>query len=565
MFVTVSAAKQTYGADNFNDESGELTIGFIGGSVTEGSGSTGGGKWSSLVTNYYAKEYKNKEVTELNAGIGGTGSAYGIVRMKRDLKLDSKKEAPDIVFVEFAINDATSEKRSEGRVRNVDSLVRQLLNAPKIPAIVFVYLTKTTADLQYASPSPTLPYCREDFHQVAEHYGIHEINVDEYIWQKINEGEFIWNEIAVDGSHPNNVGYAHYADCIIESLKENKDAVLKKFDPSVGSAVANPYGDIEEFPIAEYEDNYVLSDGWEYRTPSEGKSYSRTFFDKGFNEAEDAVGQTIEFEFRGVGFGITTSRNKNNANLKWELFDKENNLVKSGTYVNYYASDLDRCFGWLVVSDLPYGKYKAVLTGEFNQKSVDDYTASDGRNGGNGKFMRIEGCCVLYPTDEQKAESQKPATETPADTTPVETKTSTVVLQVGNPNAYINSSKTFIDSTNASVVPKVENGRTLVPVRFIAESFNAEVGWNDATRIITIKYNGTETRLKLGLNEMRVGDKTINLDVPVKEENGRTLLPLRAICEEVLGKKVFWDDRGLIVISDEAIDVNVEDWLNKLK
>ena len=90
-FVTVSAAKQTYGADNFNDEKGNLVIGFIGGSVTEGSGSTGGGRWSSLVTDYYKKAYKNKTVTELNAGIGGTGSGYGIIRMKMTLSSIQKR------------------------------------------------------------------------------------------------------------------------------------------------------------------------------------------------------------------------------------------------------------------------------------------------------------------------------------------------------------------------------------------------------------------------------------------------------------------------------------------
>ena len=564
-FVTVSAAKQTYGADNFNDEKGNLVIGFIGGSVTEGSGSTGGGRWSSLVTDYYKKAYKNKTVTELNAGIGGTGSGYGIIRMKNDLKLDSKKDAPDIVFIEFSINDATSEKRSEGKMRNMDSLIRQLLNAPKIPVIVMVHLTKASGN-EYEKPNPALEYSMADFHEVAEHYGIHEIDVNEYIWNKINDGEFVWREIAGDSAHPNNVGYAHYADCIISSLEANKDTVYKKIDPSIAPAVANPYGDIEEWRMGEYQDEYVLSDGWYYVSPTDGVgTYSRAFFEKGWYECDDAIGQTIEFEFRGVGFGVTTSRNKNNCLLKWELFDTDNNLVKSGTYTNYYATDSDRCFGWLEVSDLPYAKYKVVLTGELNQQSIDDYTNSQGQNGGNGKYMKIEGFSVLSPTEEQKKAAQAPSTEVtpPTESTPSK-NASTVVLAVGKSKAFVNGNSTFIDTANASVVPKVENGRTLVPVRFIAESFSAEVGWNDATKIITINYNGTETRLKLGLNEMRVGDKTITLDVPVKEENGRTLLPLRAICEEVLGKTVFWDDRGLIVISDEKTEVNVEDWLNKL-
>ena len=51
---------------------------------------------------------------------------------------------------------------------------------------------------------------------------------------------------------------------------------------------------------------------------------------------------------------------------------------------------------------------------------------------------------------------------------------------------------------------------------------------------------------------MNVNGSIITLDVPAQTIGGRTLIPLRALVE-ALGKQVFWDDRGLILISDAAV------------
>lgn len=130
-----------------------------------------------------------------------------------------------------------------------------------------------------------------------------------------------------------------------------------------------------------------------------------------------------------------------------------------------------------------------------------------------------------------------------------------VMLYLGNPKAYVMGEETKVDATNDAVVPFTENGRTLVPVRFIAESFGAEVGWDDATQAVTVKSGNTQMSLVLGKAEMQVNGKTVTLDAPANTYNDRTFIPLRAMVE-AMGKKVFWDDRGLIIISD--IDFNAD-------
>ena len=55
----------------------------------------------------------------------------------------------------------------------------------------------------------------------------------------------------------------------------------------------------------------------------------------------------------------------------------------------------------------------------------------------------------------------------------------------------------------------------------------------------------------LDKNELMIdGEVAATMDVPAQSIEGRTMVPLRALCETALSKKVFWDPKGLIVISD---------------
>ncbi len=156
---------------------------------------------------------------------------------------------------------------------------------------------------------------------------------------------------------------------------------------------------------------------------------------------------------------------------------------------------------------------------------------------------------VYVPMDKWSAEDTgKSATREAYDAT---------VLKLDSPNAIANGEKTFVDTTNMSVVPFTQNGRTLVPVRFISESFGAQVGWDDATQAVSVTLDDKNISLVIGSNEMKMNGETVVLDVPAQTVEGRTLIPLRALAE-ALGKNVFWDDRGLIVISADPTPYSAE-------
>lgn len=124
-----------------------------------------------------------------------------------------------------------------------------------------------------------------------------------------------------------------------------------------------------------------------------------------------------------------------------------------------------------------------------------------------------------------------------------------VALKIDSPLTFANGKKSFVDSANKDVVPFIQNDRTLVPVRFISESFGANVNWDASTRTVDVKYRDKHITLTLGSAEMRVNDEVRMLDVCADVYNDRTFIPLRAL-SEALGKTVLWDNRGLIVISD---------------
>ncbi|MDI6861715.1 MAG: stalk domain-containing protein [Caldisericia bacterium] len=130
-------------------------------------------------------------------------------------------------------------------------------------------------------------------------------------------------------------------------------------------------------------------------------------------------------------------------------------------------------------------------------------------------------------------------------------KSRTIIrLQIGNLMAVLND-KTII----LELAPFIENGRTLVPLRFIAESFGANVAWDAKEQKITITLENKTVVLWIGKKEALVNNERYYLEVPPKVieipeiGGGRTVVPLRFV-SEALGAKVDWDpDLQIITIT----------------
>jgi len=90
------------------------------------------------------------------------------------------------------------------------------------------------------------------------------------------------------------------------------------------------------------------------------------------------------------------------------------------------------------------------------------------------------------------------------------------------------------------VLPQVTDGRTLVPLRAIFEALGAEVSWNAETQTVTGTKGGTTVVLPIGSTSPTVNGQVVNIDVPGTVVNGRTLVPLRFVAES-FGVHVNWD------------------------
>lgn len=94
---------------------------------------------------------------------------------------------------------------------------------------------------------------------------------------------------------------------------------------------------------------------------------------------------------------------------------------------------------------------------------------------------------------------------------------------------------------NFDVAPMVEDDRVLVPLRAVFEALGAQVEWYGEARTITAEREGTAVFMQIDDSYMSVNDEWVELDVPPRIVDGRTLIPLRAVAE-AFGAQVEWNE-----------------------
>lgn len=192
----------------------DITIAFIGGSITQGAGAV------PINTKCYAwKTFEglcslagkgvDENIHYVKAGVGGTPSELGMIRYERDVCRDGKV-APDIVIVEFSVNDEGDETKGVC----YESLVRKILTAENKPAVVLLFAVFANDwNLQ------------ERLGVVGERYRLPMVStrdcVVEQFYQKSGEGRVVTkNQFFYDCFHPTNTGHQIMADGLVYLMRE---------------------------------------------------------------------------------------------------------------------------------------------------------------------------------------------------------------------------------------------------------------------------------------------------------------------------------------------------------
>lgn len=198
----------------------DVTIAYIGGSITQGAGAT------PINTECYAyKSYKafadnfgtGENVHFVKAGVGGTPSELGMLRFDRDV-LRNGTIQPDVVVVEFAVNDAGDETQGDC----YESLVRKILMLPNKPAVVLLFAVFADDwNLQDRLSSVGVLY---DLPMVSVLDA-----VSPQFKQKKEAGRVLSkNQFFYDVYHPNNTGHIIMADCLTFMFKKVEEFMQSK-------------------------------------------------------------------------------------------------------------------------------------------------------------------------------------------------------------------------------------------------------------------------------------------------------------------------------------------------
>ena len=185
-----------------------ITVGYLGGSITMGSLASAPEKCYAYRSFLWWKEtFPGTEFTFVNAGIGGTTSHFGTARAEEDL-LAYK---PDVVFVEFSVNDENTAHFQE----TYEGLVRRVLNWEGHPAVILLH-NGFYADGRSAQQLHS---------QVGAYYGIPSVSFRNTVVELVRTKAVEERDLTPDGLHPNDRGH----ELLAGQVRQYLDTVYRQW------------------------------------------------------------------------------------------------------------------------------------------------------------------------------------------------------------------------------------------------------------------------------------------------------------------------------------------------
>lgn len=279
----------------------EVRVGYIGGSITAQPG------WRVKSLEWFRATYPKAKFTEINATIGGTGSTLGVYRIRRDV-LEHK---PDLLFVEFAVND--NHDNPEQIVRAMEGMVRQTWEANPATDILFVYTT--CLEMLPRGKEGKLPKSAEAMEKVADHYGIPSINFGAEVAKLETAGKLVYTApkpktdaekqalgdkilFSPDGVHPYaDSGHGVYHEVFQRGMGAIGDTGAVKPHELKAPLAADNWEKAKMLPLSKA----TMTKGWE-PVSDKGKAWVLTRMPELYKASKP--GEAISFKFKGTAISI---------------------------------------------------------------------------------------------------------------------------------------------------------------------------------------------------------------------------------------------------------------------
>ena len=199
----------------------EITVGFIGGSVTYGgAATTQEARWARVVEKWWKDTFPDAKINYINAGQSGTPSLFGVHRVDDDLL----KYDPDFVVIEFGVNDELQDWQRDAYA----SLVRRIITHKSQPATMLFFVMNEGGTNAQRDQIP-----------IGEFYDLPMVSYCDAVWPSVigyghTGGKFVWTDICADWVHPTNAGHAmcgQLINCYLEAVYQNIDKLSSEVKP----------------------------------------------------------------------------------------------------------------------------------------------------------------------------------------------------------------------------------------------------------------------------------------------------------------------------------------------
>ncbi len=367
------------GLPNFFGKVGKgqaVRIAYLGGSITAQEG------WRPKTLDWFRDQFPQAEISQINAAIGGTGSDLGVFRLKHDV-LDHQ---PDLLFVEFAVNDGGAPPHRIHQA--MEGIVRQTIRANPATDLCFVYTlvggwTQTLREGKF-------PRAASAMEAIADHYGIPSIHMGLRVAIMEGEGKLIFKgalpktddeKAAMKGKivfSPDNVhpypdtGHELYVQTVVRAMKQIREVGEVGPHPLPKPFAADHWEAAKMLPLTKAQ----LSSNWQ-RLDSDKHNLAKRFRHR-MPEMfyTNRPGETMTIRFKGTGLRIYDLLGPDCGQVTVTLDDKPVKVVpRFDAYCTYHrlamltiAENVEDTEHTVILEVHPDQPDKAAILAKRNQK-----------------------------------------------------------------------------------------------------------------------------------------------------------------------------------------------------